>query len=286
MLKNMIAIRNIILISGALIVGTYLLMYLFQDMLIFRTRKLYTDTAKSIKEQFPDSEITIKTPDGNRLHGWLIQKEPTPCPLLIYFGGNAEEVSGFISNNMNRFDHVSILSLNYRGYGNSDGSPSEKKLFQDAITIFDTISEREDIKADQIIAMGRSLGTGVAVHLASQRDVTAVVLVSPYDSITNIAKSRYPFAPVSLLIKHPFNSIKKAPTIEKPMLCLIASEDNTIPPKYSKRLVDKWGGQTTTKIINHEDHNSINSHPEYWKTINQFVNKIFPMEVNSDGNSQ
>ena len=119
--------------------------------------------------------------------------------------------------------------------------------------------------------IGRSLGTGVAVHLASERDIKAVVLISPYDSVRSIAASRYPFVPVKWLLKHPFDSIGRAPGIGAPALMLSAELDRVIEPFRSVRLMEAWGGEAQLIEFPGVDHNSIAGAAGYWPAIRRFL---------------
>jgi hypothetical protein len=112
----------------------------------------------------------------------------------------------------------------------------------------------------------------VAIYLASQRPLQGVILVSPYDSIRSIAQESFPFVPVSLLLKHPFDSLTRAPFLKIPMLAVIAEEDKTVLPTHSQRLIEAWGGKTFLKVIPHTGHNNIHTGNGYWESISEFLN--------------
>ncbi len=252
----------------------YTSLYLMQERLLFAGADVDAETIERTGREYPDAEeLYISTPDGTRLHGWLVRAHGKRTPLLIYFGGNNEEASGLVPISR-ELEGWSFLVMNYRGYGRSEGSPSEKDLFKDALFIYDLFAHRKDIDPGKIVAMGRSLGTGVAVYLASRRPLRGVVLVSPYDSITEVAKERYPYAPVSLLIKHPFDSLSRAPLIKAPLLALVAAEDRTVTPEHSMRLVERWGGPAKVKIFEGADHGSIVSSEGYWESIRGFLEEL------------
>lgn len=259
---------------GVFLFITFIL-YLYQDHLIFHPQNLAEDGRQLIREQSYVEEIILDVSEDVRIHGWLVNnKNNEPAPLLIYFGGNAEEVSHMIDQ-AKKIEPWSILLMNYRGYGASEGSPSEQSLFHDAHIIYDTMVSRPDVLEDQIAVMGRSLGSGVAVYLADTRPIQSVILISPFDSITRIAKGTYPFVPVQLFLKHPFDSISKVPNIEVPLLSLIASEDRIIPPESSMNLIDQWAGTTSTFLIEGKGHNNIHMTPVYWEEIRNFLNDQF-----------
>ncbi len=273
MIIELLLKMTIILLGGLLLLYTSL--YLMQDQMLFHRRPLNTFTQQLLAHYHPRSELIITTPQGIRLHGWLLKNSPatsTP-PLIIYFGGNAEEASEMVSY----FGHLnswSLLLINYRGYGLSEGNPSEQNLFSDAITIFDTISQRRDIDTNCIVVMGRSLGSGVAVYLTAHRPVKGVILVSPYDSMTRVTQRIFPYVPVTLLLKHPFNSIVLAPAIKTPMLALVAQQDTLISPEHSYQLAKQWGGYHEVKLIPNTGHNNISDHEIYWQTIKHFLQHL------------
>lgn len=226
------------------------------------------------RQNYPDSEVQLTTPDHVKLHGWFVKnKGVSKSPLLIYFGGNAEEVTGWLWDKDN-FPDWSLLTVNYRSAGLSEGQPSEANLCKDALFLYDTFSAKEEVDKTKIVVFGRSLGTGVAVYLASQRPLQGVILVSPFDSVRSVAQARYFFVPVSLLLKHPFDSLALAPSIKVPMLAVLATEDTTISLAHSKRLIEAWGGKTSLKVITGVGHNDIQEGEGYWETIREFLKRM------------
>jgi pimeloyl-ACP methyl ester carboxylesterase len=266
---------DIIFVVGVFALLFYLGLYFMQDKILFYQRPIQTAIQDWIAQTYPDSEIEITTDNGIQLHGWLLKKSHSEkMPLVIYFGGNSEEVSG-MAYHFERFVDCSLLLINYRGYGLSEGKPSERNLFNDAETIFDKISQRQHIDPNCIVAMGRSLGAGVAVHLAAHRPLKGVILVSPYDSIIRVAQRHFSFAPVKLLLKNPFNVIKLAPSITTPMLALVAQQDTLIPPVHSYRLANQWGGANEIQRIENADHDNIPDNEIYWNAIGDFLGTVF-----------
>jgi hypothetical protein len=119
--------------------------------------------------------------------------------------------------------------------------------------------------------MGRSLGSGVAVHVAAKRKVGGVILVTPFDSLVNVAKAHYPIFPVGWLLKHRFDSAALAATITVPALFLTATHDQVVPVRFAKRLERIWGGPTTAVTVAGTDHNSIETSSVYWEAVNTFL---------------
>lgn len=252
-----------------------LFLYLRQEKMIFFPQPVSEQALARISSGNKNVEdIHIRTEDGVTVRGWLVKNPASPrSPLIIYFGGNAEEVSWLISEAA-RFRGWSLALINYRGYGSSGGTPGEKKLFADALTIYDYFAQRPDIGSGNIVVMGRSLGSGVAVHLAHNRPVKGLVLVTPFDSMTSVAQEKFRFLPVSLLLRHRFDSLSLAPSMRQPMLALAAGEDTIIPPHHARRLADSWGGQATFVVLEGADHNTIDAHNRYWQTIIDFLSAL------------
>lgn len=261
-----------LVVTALLAAGLCLLVYLTQERLIFFPRRLDERAALALERSYPRAEsFELIAEDGVRLRGWLVGGSAhRPQPLVIYFGGNGEEVSWLVSEFSRASDWAALL-VNYRGYGLSQGQPSEAMLYRDALALYDRTTLRPDIDSRRVIIMGRSLGTGVATYLASQRPVAGVVLVSPYDSLVQVAHGAYPFLPVDLLLRHRFASAARAPSIHAPLLALVAARDDVVRPERSRLLVQAWGGPAQLEMLDGVDHNTIHSHPDYWRLIDAFL---------------
>ncbi len=167
----------------------------------------------------------------------------------------------------------SVALINYRGFGLSEGTPTQARVLADSLVIYDTLTARKDIDASHVVVMGYSLGTGVAVSLSEQRPVAATILVSPYDYWTLIGVKKTPlYTPLSGLMKHYFDSISYAPEITTPLLCLIGSNDTSVPPALSRRLADAWGGEKTVVEYPAEDHGLLFHTNNSWSDIKNFLN--------------
>ena len=263
------------LLTGlAIYVGLCAVLYLLQDQLIFLQPPL-ADTDRHAVRLLPGtSEIRIAAHDGTQLHGWLRHTAESPHPrgLVIYFGGNAEEVSGQM-HDAPMLSPWSVAAVNYRGFGLSEGRPGEAVLAADALAVYDSLARRDDIDPERIVVFGRSLGSGVAVQLAASRPVRAVVLVSPFDSLRSIAAKQYPIVPVSLLLKHPFDSLAYAADAGAPLLVIAGERDRLIPPEYSRRLHDAWPGPKRWVLVPEANHDDIHAHSEYWPAIRGFLDE-------------
>jgi pimeloyl-ACP methyl ester carboxylesterase len=249
-----------------LFAGITLFLYFFQERMIFFPQP----TAPGNADRYAAHAITIRHGEID-LTGWFFNAEiGQDQPLVVYYGGNAEDVSlNFTS--LDRFATQSFLFMNYRGYGGSGGSPSQAALCADALFVLDTVLKDYGIDPGNVILMGRSLGSGVAVQVASRRRVGGVILVTPFDSLTNVARAHYPIFPVRLLLKHRFDSASLAADISIPALLLSAANDQVVPVRLAKRLEMAWGGPVTAVTVAGTDHNSIEASPVYWAAINAFL---------------
>jgi uncharacterized protein len=250
----------------ALLLAVPLAVYLMQDKLIFLGQPLAEEERQAIAARHPDvADTFLQAADGTRLHAWHIKSAPG-APLVLYFGGNAEEVSWMLDELPRRDTGAAWLLIDYRGYGASGGEPSEQSLTSDALAWYDHFAATQA----RVVAFGRSLGSGVAVRLAAQRRLDGVVLLAPFDSLTAVAQRHYPYLPVRLLLRHPFDSMSYAPRLITPLFCMVATHDEVIPAEHARRLYEAWGGPKRW-IELAAGHNDIHNHPDYWPSIRAFL---------------
>lgn len=187
---------------------------------------------------------------------------------LIYFGGNAEDVAANVETLSRALPEHSLYLVNYRGYGGSTGKPTEAGLFSDALAIYDHVRTRHL----QTSVLGRSLGSGVAVYLASQRPVDRLVLVTPFDSLLNVARTHFRILPAGLLLKDRYESASRASAITAPVLTVIAGHDEIIPRARSQALVEAFRPeQIRVTVIDSAQHNTLDAAPEYLASVRAFL---------------
>jgi len=264
-------LRAALIVLLLLEVGLHLIFYFTQDALLFHRVPITPATARDILTRNPKLRMLEMTAaDGTRLQGWSAPARDIGQAAILFFGGNGDEISGTVLR-VAKATGCAVVGLNYRGYGMSQGAPGEKQIFADALTVYDELARRKLIDPRSVILMGRSLGSGVAVHLAGQRPARALVLITPYDSVTSVAQSRYPFLWVRLIIKHPFDSLAHAPQLSWPMLMLVAGQDRTIPPSHALRLARHYGGTVTLRIIANAGHDNILNQQSLWDSMKTFL---------------
>ncbi|MGI9538353.1 MAG: alpha/beta hydrolase [Desulfocapsaceae bacterium] len=207
--------------------------------------------------------------DGQKLKVWRGAVESKTA--LLYFGGNAENVLQSSDELQRIYPDSTLYLMNYRGYGGSTGKPTEEALFSDALALYDRVASGHE----EVIVMGRSLGTAVAVNLAAVRPVKGMVLVTPYSSMVALARHYYPFLPVNALLKDRFESSLYAPHIDIPVLALIAERDEIIPAKISDGLITSFNEGVAEKVvIETAYHNTIDNYPSYNSSIKNFITRL------------
>ncbi|MDX1678879.1 alpha/beta hydrolase [Arsukibacterium sp.] len=235
--------RNLLTIVVYLVAGYGLLclvLYLLQRQLIYFP----------VPAELPAADpLVLKQPNATVL---ISQRPLNSKQALLYFGGNAEDVSVSLPEFAAAFAEHAIYLMHYRGYGGSSGSPSEQALVADALALFDTLQHQHR----QFTVIGRSLGTGVAVQLAARRPVSQLVLITPFDSLTAVARQQMPYIPVSWLLQDRFESHYFAADISCPVLLLVAEQDDIIKAERSEALYRAFKADITTLIRYPGNHNS------------------------------
>ncbi len=241
-----------------LYIGVCLLMYAQQRSFIYFPQATRTAAAAT--------DFALDRGDAT-LRGWLVN--PGREDAVLYFGGNAERVEH------NRRDFAawlpahSVYLLAYRGYGASEGSPDEPALVGDALALFDEVRRRHP--QGRIAVIGRSLGSGVAVQLAAQREVDRLVLVTPFDSLAAVAATHYPWLPVRLLMRDRYESAAALPGYAGPVLVLRAGADTVVPAVHADRLVASRPQHTQVLDFPQAGHNDIHLDPGYGDAISRFL---------------
>ena len=202
--------------------------YWMQDSLIFPAPQV--DTGSFGDENF--RQVTIPTSDGEKLfalHHPSVEGEAT---ILVFHGNGDAAVFQTAKGAVIADAGFGVLLVEYRGYPGSTGTPSETGLFADGRAAYDFVRSQKE----QLIGLyAHSLGTGVAVNLATERDVFSLVLESPFDSLMAVAQRRFPWIPVSLLLKHKFRSDLLIPDVRSPILMMHGDADRVIPNEHGRR---------------------------------------------------
>lgn len=252
------------------LVALLALVYLSAMALLFFFQRSLLFQAVPAPQDIERDEISFNN-QGLRLHGWVLNKGRPRA--LIYFGGNSEVITQNITQFESLFKNHSVYLIHYRGYGKSEGKPSEAGLFSDAMAIYDQIKNQHS----SISLMGRSLGSGVAVYLAAKREIEQLILLTPYNSIAAVAQGHYPLFPTQYLIRDRFESIIYAPDITAPVLIITAELDKVVPVKHAIELARHLDNATVSyEMINSAAHNDVTEFPRYEKILLDFIKQDDP----------
>ncbi len=201
---------------------------------------------------------------------WLNNPASNNSVTLLYFGGNAQDVL-WVAETMQFYDAGHLLLARYRGYGRNPGRPGEEALHSDAIAVYDHVAAQLAPDPTRIVALGRSIGSGVAVQLASERPLAGVVLITPFDNLAAVGRRHFPWLPVRTLLRHRFAADELAGNIQTPALMLAAGEDTIIPPLHADNLARRWAGPARLETLAGAGHNDIEGHPDFFIYLNRFL---------------
>ena len=203
---------------------------------------------------------------GGVLKVWRVGEDSQRA--ILYFGGNAEDVAMSATDYGDTFPDYSVFMVNYRGYGGSTGSPTEVDLYADALALFDGLAN--DFQTVSVI--GRSLGSGVATYVAAHRPVDRLILVTPFDSLVEVAAARFNLFPVRALIRDKFDSFGRAEKLRLPTLVLVAEQDTVIPRSHTDRLLDEMTKTPlSVTVIEAAGHNNIQDNHLFYDAMTTFM---------------
>jgi len=208
--------------------------------------------------------LELTTHDGERLHGVHIRPGNPPrqaAPVVLGFAGNAWNAEDAALHLSDLYPAAQVVLFHYRGYAPSTGTPGAKALLADSLLIHDFVKAR--LKPEKIVIAGFSIGSGVAAHLASRRDVAGVILVTPFDSLRAVAQGHYPWLPVGPLFKHRMEPAEDLARTSAPVALIAAERDTLIPPRRTEPLRKAARNLVLNRVIAGVGHNDIYQHPDY-----------------------
>ena len=210
-------------------------LYLFQRQLLYlpdRTRpELAGLTELGVRE------VTLSTDDGLSLLSWYLPPPPGR-PVIVYFHGNGGHI-GYRAERLLRFarEGYGVLMPEYRGYGGNPGAPSETGFYADGRAAAGFL-DREGVAPNRLVLYGESLGSGVAVALAVQHEIGALILEAPPTSVAEVAQCPFPYVPASRMVTDRFDSLSRIGHVRAPILVLHGERDRVVPVRYGRALLD------------------------------------------------
>ncbi len=215
--------------------GQCLYLYLEQDRMIFHPDPITEKDLATIQARWPVTPFFLDTSIGT-IQGYFICRRPG-LPLVVYFGGNALEVSHMIPRFM-PFKEVNVVLWNYPGYGLSKGTPSQKAILHSALSVMDHFLKDGHLRPTATYLVGRSLGSAVALYVASRRKVERLMLITPFSSLLDLARDQYPWMPVGWLLRHRFEAESWARGLHVGRVAVVlADRDSVVPQRYVLKLV-------------------------------------------------
>jgi hypothetical protein len=256
-----------------LYIAVLLLLTFAQGFLIFSP---WATTALTIKETPLESaaqEMVVKAADLQETRSWYIPPQDDQKPIIIFFHGNATHaLNGFFRPQYFSSFGYGFVMAEYRGYGGNDGWPSEKGVYADARAQIQYIQRR--FPQAPIVLYGESIGTGVAVQMATEFSAKALILEAPFTSVTDVAKKQYPVFPVDLLLMHRFENEKKIAHVNTPLLVIHGRKDTLVPYDHSVALYSL--AQYPKKLLTLDDTGHNNIHEGSWRvmaSISSFIQR-------------
>jgi fermentation-respiration switch protein FrsA (DUF1100 family) len=225
---------TILILAVGLYAGLTALMFFFQNRLVYFPlgRLALTPAARGLAYE----DVWLETSDGVKLFGWFIPAEPARG-VLLFFHGNAGNISHRLES-IEQFHRVglSVFIIDYRGYGRSEGRPSEQGTYLDAEAAWRYLVEARQVAPEKIVFFGRSLGGAVATRLAQDHPPAALIIESTFTSIPDMAAQIYFFLPVRLLARIDYNTLARLPELTTPILIIHSPDDEVIPYAHGQRL--------------------------------------------------
>ncbi len=236
-----------------------------QGDILFNARKL---PVVHLSEDFSTYSHTVP---GGMVRGYVYhpQGEAALRDLFVYFAGRGEDVRATAQMLHWLPEGFGFAALNYRGVADSQGRPTEIASVEDAAQFANHL--RRAFPQARLHVVGRSLGTGVAIQLVARQEFASLQLVTPYDSMLQVAKKRFPLVPLSLLLRHQFNSLEHSREVAAKTQVLLAAHDDVVLPERSAKLIEAWPTPISVQTVPGSNHHSIMGLEATWLYLVDFA---------------
>lgn len=269
-------------VMDIIILATVIYLVLLFILTVFQRKIIYYPYTLDKDFTFPMyvtglEEIFISCEDGVTING-LYAPGKENKPTFLIFHGNAGNIThrDIFLHGFNKLG-CSVLLVDYHGYGKSEGSPSEKNLYLDGEASLKWLSEKKQIKPAQIVIFAKSLGSGVAVELATKNKFKGLILETPFSSIPAVARSHFPYNcfPVKYITIDKFDNISKIEKIDCPIFFIHGTRDSIIDKRESEKLFAKANMPKEIYLVEGADHNNIQdvAFPKYWDKISDWISR-------------
>ena len=265
---------RLVRILASVYIGLCLVMMALESWLVYpRPGNQSPDDWKI--SQADQTDVTFLAEDGTTLHGWFFAHNE-PEYAILYCHGNGENIShnaGYLSLLRNRLK-ASVFIFDYRGYGNSEGSPHERGIILDGIAAQNWLAEKMQIKTDEVVIMGRSIGGGVAVAIAEKQGARALVLQNTFAAMWEVAAEKYPWLPVKWIMRNRYPSAQRIQTYPGPLIQIHGTEDRIVAYSQGKKLFAAAPTQNKLWIENKGQGHNGPLPNSYFQTLTEFLAQL------------
>ncbi len=263
----------VVAIAGIIVVGWRMGL---DDHFIYHPMPFDERAAHALLGGLPVEEHTFPTDGGLQLHGWIARTDPA-APWLLWCHGNAGNVSHRADNLRLLVEYdLNVFIFDYRGYGRSDGRPSEPGFYADAAAAYDYLRSTAGVAPEQIVLYGRSLGAPVAAELALRRPAAGLILEAPLGSVAAMVRATIPLVPLEKLFRARFDTLARAPRLQLPTLVMVAERDDVIPPKQARQIFAALPGPKEIWTIPGAHHNNtyVAGGAAYFEQLTGFIRRV------------
>jgi fermentation-respiration switch protein FrsA (DUF1100 family) len=259
----------------ALLLASFYLFYSkVENFFVFFPDSTLDPTPKAF--HLTHKEVFFDTGDGKRLHGWFFPQKKE-APVILFCHGNAGNISDRLDNIRLLLEKgFAVFIFDYRGYGRSGGKPSERGIYMDGLAAYDYLVEKEHFPSNKIILFGRSLGAAVAIEIAVQKDIMAIIIESGFTSTKEMAKSMLVFMPFSWFLPANYNNLAKIAHIKAPKLIIHGDEDGLVPFSMGEKLFAASKEPKYLYALRGAGHNDtyVVGGPAYFQTLSKFAKNL------------
>ncbi|MFH0989251.1 MAG: alpha/beta hydrolase [bacterium] len=270
-----IAQQSLRIVRQILFAAVFAILFWTTLAMIFENKFIYFPSSYSQSEYVPAATVPglqdcwFTAEDGIKLHGWYLPADSPRATLIISHGNAGNIAHRLILLKGYQRAGFNVMMYDYRGYGRSEGSPSEEGIYADGRAAYDHTLMLKGVDSNKIILWGTSLGGAVAVDVALHRKAAGLILESAFSSARDVAKAAYPFLPVYLTLHTKLNSIDKIPQVHVPLLAMHGNHDSVIPFSLGRKLYASANEPKEFYIIEGADHNDT-----YFIGGNEYLQKV------------
>ncbi len=264
--------KSLLRIAVGVYVGICLVILVFQSHLLYHPLREIERTPEGVGLSY--EEVTLRTTDGVRLAAWYVPADAARGTVLFCHGnaGNMSHRVGTIAI-LNRL-RMNVLLFDYRGYGASEGSPSEAGTYRDAETAWRHLVQQRGVAPGDLILHGRSLGGAVAAQVAQKHPPRALILESTFTSVPDVARGMFPWLPVRLLARIQYDTLERIARIRCPKLIIHSRDDDLIPFEHGRRLFEAAAEpKTWLEITGRHNDGFFTSGKRYEKGLDDFLSR-------------